>query len=53
MSNPTTVVTYNVDMLVSTRTFVFNIMYFPFYFCFKKNAILTSIGLSWNISDAK
>ena len=53
MSNPTTVVTYNVDMLVYTRTFVFNIMYFPFYFCLKKKAILTSIGLSWNTSDAK
>ena len=35
MSNPTTIVTYNVDheqkvdMLVSTRTFVINRMYFP------------------------
>ena len=58
MSNTTTIVTYNVDhvwkvdMLISTRNFVFNIMYFPF----KKKieeAILILIGLSWNTSDAK
>ena len=41
MSNTTTIVTYNVDhdrkvdMLVSTRNFVF-IMCFPFYFFKKK-----------------
>ena len=56
MSNTTTIVTYNIDhdrkvvMLVSTRNFVF-IMYFPFFF--KIEAILTSIGLSWNTSNAK
>ena len=61
MSNTTTIVTYNIDhdrkvvMLVSTRNFVF-IMYFQFYLKKKKKkieAILTSIGLSWNTSNAK